>query len=100
MSEAPSIPCAMRRPKRVVAAYSSSRWTGLRSPVNSAKARTSSSATVFETSAASPTFKLTRASPCSPRKEFQHGRVELGGLLDLRDVAATVEDDPLRRRQL
>src|SRR5215212_10139607 len=100
MSEAPSIPCAMRRPKRVAAAYSSSRWTGLRSPVTSAKARTSSSVTVFETSAASPTLKVIRFLPASLRKELQHRRVELGGLLDLRDVAALVEDDELRLRYL
>src|SRR4051812_22024922 len=31
------------------------------------------------------------------RKELEHGRVELGGTLDLRDVTALVEDYELRR---
>ena len=48
-------PWTMRRPKRVVRAYASSRWIGFVSRESSLNRRTSASANVFVTSAASPT---------------------------------------------
>src|SRR5438105_6258673 len=63
MSDAPNMPCAILRLKRVVRAYSSSTCTGLKSPVSSANALMSSSVIVFEASALSPIFRVIRESP-------------------------------------
>ena len=52
---AESIPCAMRPPKRLLLAISSSTWSGLKSSVSSAYARTSASLTTRVRSAAIPT---------------------------------------------
>src|SRR5690606_18066253 len=59
-----NMPCTMRRPNGVFAAYSSSKWTELSSPERRANNRTSSSVNVFVRLAVSPIFSGMRF-PCN-----------------------------------
>src|SRR6185436_12928333 len=62
IKEEVNMPWAMRRPKRVPFACSSSRWIGLRSPERSANFSISSCVNVFMTDAVSPTLHLMMTS--------------------------------------